>query len=78
MASQTSNKDTSYDISNKRYATDNEITEAKPLNFYDADRYAFVSIDPVIVGKLKLTREDLFEQEIVGENILLRRRKETI
>ncbi len=78
MVSQTSYASTENDIANKHYAADNERTEGKPLNFYDAGRYAFISIDPVIVGKLKLTRDDLFIQEIVGENILLRRRKETI
>ena len=52
--------------------------EARPLNFYDADRYAFITIDPAIVGKLRLTRDDLFTQEITSEGILLRRQKESI
>lgn len=74
MASHTSSKDTSYYIADKRYAA----TEGKSLNFYDANKYAFISIDPEIVGKLRLTRDDLFSQEIVGEDILLRRHKETV
>ncbi|HZD35441.1 MAG TPA: hypothetical protein VE130_09575 [Nitrososphaeraceae archaeon] len=47
--------------------------------FYDGSGvYVNINLDPEIVGKLRLTRDDLFSQEIVGQDILLHRRKETI
>ncbi|MGH9982978.1 MAG: hypothetical protein ACRD8W_03380 [Nitrososphaeraceae archaeon] len=48
----------------------------RPLTWYDAEKHAFIPIEPDIIYKLRLTRDDLFTQEVQGENILLRRFKE--
>ena len=76
MVSQTSNNDTNYDIANKRIGTRTAIAK-KPIYFYDTGKHAFVTIEQEIIDKLRLTRDDLFTQEIVSEGILLRRFKDT-
>jgi hypothetical protein len=45
----------------------------KPFYWYDEGKHAFIPIEADIIDKLKLTRRDLFTQEIVSEGILLRR-----
>ena len=52
---------------------------ARPLHtFYDSGKHAFVSIDPEIIDQLNLTRNDVFVQEVHGENIVLRRFRNTL
>ena len=78
MSIHTSNKDSNYDITNKRYAGTKKIYKAY---FYDGPGiYANINLDPEIVGKLKLTNEDSFDQEIVKtsdgrQGILLTRQR---
>ena len=61
---------------NKSIGTATAIAR-RPLTFYDGEKHAFVPIEPEIIDKLRLTRHDLFTQEVQGENIVLRRFKET-
>ena len=78
MIIHTSNKDSNYDIANKRCAGTKRIYKAY---FYDGSGiYANINLDPEIVGKLKLTTEDSFDQEIVKtsdgrQGILLTRQR---
>jgi hypothetical protein len=48
----------------------------KPIYIYDNGKHAFIPIEADIIDKLKLTRHDLFTQEIVSDGILLRRFQE--
>jgi hypothetical protein len=48
------------------------------LTWYDGGKYAFIPLERDIIDKLRLTRNDLFTQEVQGENILLRRFREGI
>ena len=75
MAVQPSNNDRENNIPNKLTAA---TLTRRPLTFYDGERHAFVPVDPEIIDKLRLTHKDEFTQEIQGENILMRRYKETI
>ena len=76
MAVQTFNNGTFTSEANKPTAAPT-ITR-RPLTWYDAGKYAFIPIEPDIIDKLRLTRNDLFTQEITSEGILLRRFMETI
>jgi hypothetical protein len=49
----------------------------RTLTWYDGGRYAFIPLERDIIDQLRLTRNDIFTQEVQGENILLRRSKET-
>jgi hypothetical protein len=44
------------------------------VHFMDAsEHYGFINLEPSIIGKLRITSEDAFVEEIVPEGILLRR-----
>ena len=63
MSIHTSNKGSNYDITNKRCAGTTKVYKAY---FYDGSGiYANINLDPEIVGKLRLTTDDLFDQTIV-------------
>jgi hypothetical protein len=50
----------------------------RPFLFYSGgEKHAFVTLDEHVIDKLKLTRNDLFFQEVEGENIILRRYRNT-
>jgi hypothetical protein len=61
------------DYSNILDKEGNKGIAKKPIYFYDTGKHAFVTIEQEIIDKLRLTRRDLFTQEIVSEGILLRR-----
>ena len=64
--------------SSSTYATEENKRIARPLHtFYDSGKHAFLSIDPEIIDKLNLSRNDLFVQEVQGENIVLLRVRNT-
>jgi len=46
------------------------------VHFMDAsEHYGFINLEPAIIGRLHITAEDAFIEEIVPEGILLRRVK---
>lgn len=50
----------------------------RALTWYDGDKFAFIPIEREVIDKLRLTRDDLFTQEVTPEGgILLRRFKGT-
>jgi hypothetical protein len=50
----------------------------RTLTWYDGGKYAFIPLERDIIDQLRLTRDDLFSQEITAEGgILLRRFKGT-
>jgi hypothetical protein len=73
MSVQTSSNDTFTSEVKKGLGT---AIARRPLTWYDDDKFAFIPIEPDIIDKLMLTRDDIFTQEVTAEGILLRRFKE--
>jgi hypothetical protein len=70
--------DSHSDVNDPYDAIPHKLTAAaegakRPLTWYDGNKHAFIPIEPDIIDKLGLTRDDLFIQEITSEGILLRR-----